>query len=84
MTTDAWGVDDQYEDALGTHRVTSAESRAAIHRAMGVDPQAEPQTPPVWVVKQAASNRLAGRGEIHWETGGSTAFDGLLPPDACR
>ena len=48
---------------------------------MGVDPQAELRAPAVWVVRRGAANSFAGRGEIHWETGGSTAFDGELPPD---
>ena len=37
MTTDLWGIDDRYFDALGDEHVTSRETRAAILAAMGID-----------------------------------------------
>lgn len=40
MSTDVWGIDDRYFDALGAEHVTSRESRAAILTAMGLDPPA--------------------------------------------
>ncbi len=79
MTTDAWGVDDQYEDALGAVRTTSPETRAAIHRAMGVEPGQESETPAVLVVQPGVPNAFAGRGEIELESGGSLPVDGPLP-----
>jgi 4-alpha-glucanotransferase len=80
MTTDAWGVDDQYLDALGQRRETQAATRSAIHRAMGVDPGAVAAAPPVRVVLQAAQ-RIDERGEIDFEHGGSLRIDGRLPSD---
>jgi 4-alpha-glucanotransferase len=37
VTTDVWGIDDRYFDALGIEHVTSRETRAALLAAMGVD-----------------------------------------------
>jgi 4-alpha-glucanotransferase len=42
VTTDLWGIDDRYFDALGVEHVTSGETRAAILAAMGIDPAAAP------------------------------------------
>ncbi|HEU5320509.1 MAG TPA: hypothetical protein VFX28_06890, partial [Methylomirabilota bacterium] len=45
--TDAWSIDDGYTDALGAWRTTSEESRRAVVRAMGGDPEAPgPETAP--------------------------------------
>ena len=38
MSTDVWGIDDRYFDALGIEHVTSRETRAAIMAGMGLDP----------------------------------------------
>jgi 4-alpha-glucanotransferase len=38
VSTDVWGIDDGYFDALGIEHVTSRETRAAILAAMGLDP----------------------------------------------
>ena len=37
MTTDVWGIDDRYFDALGVEHITSRATRAALLAAMGVD-----------------------------------------------
>ena len=81
MTTDAWGVDDQYEDALGAHCATSPETCAVIHRAMGVEPGAGPEQPTVWVIRRGSGQRYAGSGEIELESGGSLPLAGPVPDD---
>ncbi|HXH85114.1 MAG TPA: hypothetical protein VNN07_19550, partial [Candidatus Tectomicrobia bacterium] len=48
--TDAWGVDDGYEDARGRWRETSAETRRAIVAAMGGDAEGARAAPGARVV----------------------------------
>jgi 4-alpha-glucanotransferase len=40
VSTDVWGIDDRYFDALGVEHITSRETRAAILAGMGLDPAA--------------------------------------------
>jgi hypothetical protein len=45
MSTDRWGIDDGYEDALGVWQQTPPTTRSALLASMGVDPS-EPSAPP--------------------------------------
>src|ERR1700682_5403706 len=81
MTTDAWGVDDDFEDELGARHQTPAATRVAIHAAVGVDADALSRLPPVRVVLQGDRPRLDQRGELELEGGGSLRIDGHLPAD---
>ena len=82
MTTDAWGVDDAYFDALGTHRVTSPKTRAAIHEAMGVDSQNDERHPPPVIVLRTGQRHAAEmHGQLTLENGQRLAVDGALPAD---
>ncbi|HEX4143968.1 MAG TPA: 4-alpha-glucanotransferase [Pirellulales bacterium] len=81
MTTDAWGVDDEYYDALGTHRVTSAKTRAAIHAAMGVEPGKDRQAPPVLVLRSGQQHAEPLHGQLQLESGERREIDGPLPAD---
>lgn len=82
MTTDAWGVDDAYFDALGTHRSTSPRTRAAIHEAMGVDSQRDGRhPPPVLVLRSGERYAQEMRGQLTLESGQRLAINGALPTD---
>ena len=82
MTTDAWGIDDQYYDALGNLHVTSPRSRAAIHQAMGIDP-AEPagQGRGVVVLRSGEAFAPPARGLLQLENGERLPIDGARPAD---
>ena len=82
MTTDAWGVVDEYYDALGTHRVTSPETRATIHAAMGVEPGSERRTPPpVLVLRSGEQHGGELHGQLVLENGERREVSGSLPTD---
>lgn len=81
MTTDAWGVDNAYFDALGTHRVTSPRTRAAIHAAMGVDPSIKRSAPPVLVLRTGQHHPAEMHGQLVLETGQRLEIDSDLPTD---
>ncbi|HEY3188036.1 MAG TPA: 4-alpha-glucanotransferase [Solirubrobacteraceae bacterium] len=69
MTTDAWGITDGFHDTAGGWHSTSAQTRAAIRRAMG---DADAEAPPpssVRVVRQGASPELDGPAELTLEDG---------------
>ena len=80
MTTDAWGVDDAYYDALGTHRVTSPRTRAAIHAAMGVAADEPQAAPPVLVLRSGQPPDTAAHrpwhGQLWLEDGRRLEIDG--------
>ena len=63
----AWGIDDGYHDIRGTWHPTEPETRDAILRAMGADPNGFPPDPPVRVVRRGA--RLPFGAEILMESG---------------
>jgi 4-alpha-glucanotransferase len=86
MPTDSWGIDDQFHDALGTKHTVSAETHAAILKAMGVaDPGAE--TPPagaeqaVRVLGPGGARGLDGPAELVLEDGSTRTVDRELPDD---
>jgi 4-alpha-glucanotransferase len=81
MTTDAWGVDDEYYDALGTHRVTSPKTRAAIHAAMGVDSQHDQHASPVVVLRTGERHAAQMHGQLRLENGQRLEIGGELPTD---
>src|SRR5580698_10391489 len=82
MTTDAWGVDDQYYDALGTHRVTSPKTRAAIHAAMGVESANDQgHAPPVLVLRTGDRRAEPMHGQLLLESGERREINGPLPAD---
>jgi 4-alpha-glucanotransferase len=82
MTTDAWGVDDQYNDAHGVRQLTSDRTRSAIHEAMGVDPQDRRQNgPQVLVLRAGERHPQPLRGQLHLESGERLDINGPLPAD---
>jgi 4-alpha-glucanotransferase len=83
MATDVWGIDDGYEDALGTWRQTPTATRSALLAAMGADP-AEPRPPataPVHVLRSGQTLPLEGPAELRLEDGTVLRVDVALPPD---
>ncbi len=83
MGTDPWGVDGGYFDALGQWHDTPADTRRAIHAAMGV---AEGESvadgpPPVCVVPHRSEVEWPRRGQLRLEDGTTLPVDGRLPPD---
>ena len=82
MTTDAWGIDDQYYDAPGNLRVTSPRTRAAIHQAMGVDPAGPAgQGSGVVVVRSGEAFTPPAPGELQLESGERLPIDRARPAD---
>lgn len=82
MGTGAWGIDDGYWDAGGTWHDTSAEIRAALRAAMGVD---EEMVPPaeetVRVYTPGQFSPLAAPAELTLEDGTVLQLADALPPD---
>ena len=82
---DSWGIERRYHDAFGVERETSDETRAAILRAMDVDPAAPDPAPgaDIRVVRPGDTAVLRGGGTLHLEDGGTIAIgpDGAAPPD---
>jgi 4-alpha-glucanotransferase len=81
MSTDAYGVDDSYHDALGKTHATSKETRAAILEAMGLDPKAPAaEEGGVRVLRLGQPvGALRARGELLLEDGARLRLDGELP-----
>jgi 4-alpha-glucanotransferase len=83
MSTDIWGIDDGYEDALGLWHETPPTTRLALLAAMGVDPaeQSAPPAAPVQVVRSKHVTPLRGPAEVTLEDGTVLQIDAALPPD---
>jgi hypothetical protein len=62
MSTDRWGIDDGYEDALGVWHQTPPTTRSALLASMGVDPseQSAPPAAPVQVSGHTTCPRSGG------------------------
>jgi 4-alpha-glucanotransferase len=77
VTTDSWGIDDQYFDALGTAHVTSRETRAALLAAMGRDPaevDLAPAGPTAGQVRMVQVVRVTDLADPS-QAGGAAAID---------
>jgi 4-alpha-glucanotransferase len=83
MSTDVWGIDDGYEDALGAWHETLPATRVALLASMGVDPAAPsaPRAAPVQVLRPQQVLPLAGPAELTLEDGTVLQLDTALPPD---
>jgi 4-alpha-glucanotransferase len=82
MSTDRWGIDDGYEDALGVWHQTPPTTRSALLASMGVDPS-EPSAPPVapvQVVRPHHVTPLGGPAELTLEDGTVLQLEEALPP----
>ena len=83
MSTDVWGIDDGYEDALGVWHQTPPTTRVALLESMGVDPSAQsaPPAAPVHVVRPTQVTPLGGPAEVTLEDGTVLQLEAALPPD---
>src|SRR5215470_13701715 len=83
MSTDIWGIEDGYEDALGVWHETPPTLRLALLASMGVDPaeQSAPPAAPVQVVRPHQVFSLAGPAELTLEDGTVLQLAAALPPD---
>jgi 4-alpha-glucanotransferase len=83
MSTDRWGLEEGYEDALGQWRTTPPDTRQAILQAMYVDPSAP--TPlmeaPVSVIRLDQTLPLTGPTDLLLENNTVLRVDAALPPD---
>ncbi|MEO7557397.1 MAG: 4-alpha-glucanotransferase [Acidimicrobiales bacterium] len=84
MATDAWGIDDGYEDTSGTWHPTPDATRRALRVAMGgladvADPP--PQTRPVWFVRQGSGPGIQRPAELVLEDGTVHQARDALPLD---
>lgn len=82
MATDAWDIDDGYEDAAGEWRNAPKETIAAIRRAMGGGSQPPPVEHDVLVVIEGNTPKLGG-GRVALEDGSDLELPltGKLPSD---
>jgi 4-alpha-glucanotransferase len=78
--TDAWGIAEGYEDALGTWRPVSPGTRQALRRAMGADEDA-PTPGPVMVRRVGERIHVPEPTRLVLEDGTALDFDGVLPVD---
>ena len=83
MSTDVWGIDNGYEDALGVWRPTSPTTRLALLASMGVDAseQSAPPAAPVQVIRPKQVVPLEGPAELTLEDGTVLQIEAALPPD---
>jgi 4-alpha-glucanotransferase len=83
MASDAWGLDDGYDDIYGRWHATSPETAASLHEAMGARPgvDAPPVSRHVWVVRQGAAEPLHSPCLLTLEDGTELTAAGSLPPD---
>ena len=83
MGTDIWGIDDEYEDALGRWHRISDSVRTAVREAMGIDP-ASPvphSDPPVRVLRPGEVFSWRGEADLFLEDGTALRVKDRLPPD---
>jgi 4-alpha-glucanotransferase len=83
MGTDAWGLDDGYDDIYGRWHPTSPETAAALHEAMGAGPGIDgpPAGRHVWVVRAGSAPPLHSPCHLTLEDGSDLALTDGLPPD---
>lgn len=82
MASDAWGIDDGYQDAHEIWRETEPETRAALLAGMGVAAAAEsPPERAVQIVRQRTSPRPFHAGKLVLEDGGVVQVAGRFPKD---
>ena len=81
--TDAWGIVNGYENAVGEWVPTPPASHRAVLAAMGEDPDHArlPPPPRVRVIKEGEPLDLGGSGELTLEGGGARRVDRYLPTD---
>ncbi|HUF91649.1 MAG TPA: 4-alpha-glucanotransferase [Candidatus Limnocylindria bacterium] len=77
--TDAWGVADGYEDALGTWHTAPEATRAELRAAMGADDAGGPAASPVRVLRPGDDVSIAAPARLTLEDGTTLDVAGALP-----
>jgi 4-alpha-glucanotransferase len=81
---DRWGVVSEYVDNGGQRRITSPETRQALHAAMGESPSQlfdGSAWPPVMVVRAGEMTPVPAPGELTLEDGAALPIHESLPHD---
>ncbi len=83
LRTNGWGIDLNYEDALGKWHETSEETVENILRAMEADPKSTgpSDNSAVLVIKQGEERKFSKPGSIVLESGKTVSFSRRLPRD---
>ena len=83
MSTDKWGIDMGYEDALGVWQDISPTTHLALLAAMGIDPAAphDRSEPSVQVVRPGQTVPLHHPADVILEDGTTVRVEKALPPD---
>lgn len=83
MATDAWGIDDAWEDTARRRHALDPEVRGLLRRAMGGDPDtpAPPSGPGIVVARPGQGTPLASRHRLVLEDGTDLGSLDALPPD---
>ncbi len=81
--TNSWGIDLNYQDALGEWHETPAETISAIMRAMAAEPGsvAPPDDDSVIIVRSGQQRPIVGRATITLESGVTLTCETRLPAD---
>src|SRR5438270_5938017 len=81
--TNTWGIDLNYEDALGNWHDTPDEAVAAVIQAMGADPKdpGPSKDHSVYVVRAGKSRSLPFEGTVTLENGEKRVVGRTLPSD---
>jgi 4-alpha-glucanotransferase len=79
VQTDAWGIDERFQDAQGEWHDVSEDTRDALAKAMGDGLDDGPE--PVVVVRTGTSRRLDGVAELALESGETLKAARTLPPN---
>ena len=80
MTTDAWGIDHEYEDAFKRKRTPPQGTIEAIRKAIGVD-AARARREPRTIVIRRGETPVVGAAEVRLEDGSTHAVESTLPAD---
>jgi 4-alpha-glucanotransferase len=79
--TDAWGIADGYEDALGVWHGAPETTRAELRAAMGVDGGTMPAASVVRVLRPGDDLSIAAPARLTLEDGAALDVRGALPRD---
>lgn len=79
MASDAWGIEDKFQDALGGEHVTGDDTRQEILRAMGASGEQPPPSSDVRIWRPGEPLQIEGDGELQLEDGTVLRIDGKDP-----
>jgi 4-alpha-glucanotransferase len=80
MTTDAWGIDREYEDAFHRKRTPPAATIEVIQKAIGANPAQTPPQPRTIVIRRG-ERPAVGPADVLLEDGAVLSVNSTLPAD---